>query len=430
MSYSHIGTSNESSDPRKPSMQYDSIDFVVSTQRLPIYRSGAQGVYHYGTDNNYPTKVAQIAARSSTLVSVINIQSKFIAGLGFDGATAKDVKNGTALVINRNGYTAYQLLQFCAQQKSNINIAIHVNYNQLGEAAEFTPINYEFVRQKTKTSNKDKYKRFIITNIWHLENAGNYGYNSVIQQFNSWVTDKESNKNFSALEVFDYDPSPAVVREQIEISGGIENYSGQIFYMNRTTDIYQKSLYDSVLDDAQIEAEAKLYSLSNLQNGFSPAGFLKLTTNANGSTEIEELKKKVSSTTGAINAGRVIVVPIQPNTDGNVPGNVFEPMQIKNMDNLFKEQKEEAKRNIQQIFNIPNALLGKDTEGNFATQKMQETFEFYNSVTKPLRQELEIELTNLFKNSVLADNITLPITIEPLKYMSTYKNTQTNDKSN
>jgi hypothetical protein len=91
---------------------------------------------------------------------------------------------------------------------------------------------------------------------------------------------------------------------------------------------------------------------------------------------------------------------------------------MQNIDKLYSDQKKDARENIKSLYTIPNALIGKDTEGNFATQKMQETFDFYNSVTEPLRQELEIELTTLFKNSVFASQITLPIEIEPLKYVS------------
>ena len=78
----------------------------------------------------------------------------------------------------------------------------------------------------------------------------------------------------------------------------------------------------------------------------------------------------------------------------------------------------DAKENLKSLYTIPNSLIGKDTEGNFATQKMQEAFDFYNSVTEPLRQELEIELTTLFANSIFANQITLPIEIIPLQYIS------------
>jgi hypothetical protein len=52
-----------------------------------------------------------------------------------------------------------------------------------------------------------------------------------------------------------------------------------------------------------------------------------------------------------------------------------------------------------------------------------------------LRQELEIELTRLFSNSVFASQLKLPIEIEPLQFISKTKtiesiNTQSNEDTN
>jgi len=358
-----------------------------------------------------------------------------LQGLGFPGATANDVKNGTAIVINSKGQTAYDLLKFCAEQKSNINIAIHVNYNAIGEAVEFTPVQYDFVRRKINMAN-EKFDRYIITNIWHLENDyTTAGFAAKIMQFNKWIEDKKTTINFLALECFDYNPDPLVVREQIELSGGIDNYSGQIFYMKRTEDIYQKALYDSVADKFQFLAECDLASLSNIQNGYSASGVLKYFGNLTGTKELEEMKRKVNNTKGSHNTGRIVTIPIPPNADNNVPTNLFEPTQMQNIDKLYTDQVDRAEIGIQSLFSTPNALIGKDTTGNFATQKMQETFDFYNSITEPLRQELEIELTTLFTNSVFASQLQLPIEIEPLQFVSKTKiietsNNQTNDNTN
>jgi hypothetical protein len=409
-------TSSEN-DAREPQIQVNSLDFLVSVDRMPTFHSGAQDIYLYGFDNNYPRKIVQSSDRSSALVTAKNKQAQFVQGLGFPGATANDVKNDTAIVINEKGQTAYDLLKFCAEQKSNINIAIHVNYNALGEAVEFNLIQYDFVRRKIKKK-KDKFVKYIITNIWHLENDyTQYGYAAKIMSFNKWVEDKETEIDFLALEVFDYNPDPIVVREQIELSGGIEDYPGQIFYMKRTEDIYQKAVYDSVADDFQFLSECKLASLSNIQNGYSAGGIFKHFGNLTGTKELEELKGKLKNTTGAKNTGRIVAVEILQNADGNIPTNLFEPTQMQNIDKLYEQQKKDAKESIKQLYSQPSALIGEDTTGNFATQKMQETFNFYNSVTEPLRQELEIELTTLFKNSVFANQIQLPVEIEPLKYM-------------
>jgi len=422
-------------DARQPQLQVNSLDYLVSVDRLAIYQSTAQGIYLYGADNNYPRKIMQAADRSSKLVTVRNKQAQFLQGLGFQGATAMDVKNGTAIKINEKGQTAYDLLKFCAEQKANINIAIHVNYNVLGEAVEFTPVQYDFVRRKKNLLN-DKFDRYIITNIWHLENDyTGYGFAAKIMNFNRWVFDKKVQLDFTLLECFDYNPDPIIVREQIELSGGIENYPGQLFYMKRTEDIYQKAIYDSVADKFQFLAESDLASLSNIQNGYAGSGIFKHFGSLSGTKELEDLKNKLNNIKGAHNYGRFIAMRIPDNPDMNMPTNIFEPTQMQNIDELYKNQIENARLGIQELYSTPNALIGLDTEGNFATQKMQETFEYYNSVTEPLRQELEIELTTLFSNSIFKNQIKLPIEIEPLQYISKIKiiettNNQNNDTTN
>ncbi|MFA6185497.1 MAG: hypothetical protein WC720_05135 [Candidatus Shapirobacteria bacterium] len=421
----------QNNDERKPQIQVNSLDYLVSVDRLPIFRSQAQGIYLYGIDNNYPRKIMQSADRCSSLVTVRNKQAQFIQGLGFPGATALDVKKGTAIVINTKGQTAYDLLRFCSIQKSNINIAIHVNYNALGEAVEFTPVQYDFVRRKVNLLNED-FDRHIITNIWHLENDyTGYGFAAKIQEFNKWMNKKKHKLSFIALECFDYNPDPLVVREQIELSGGIENYSGQLFYMKRTEDVYQKALYDSVADKYQFLSECDLASLSNIQNGYSASGILKYFGTLSGTREVADAIKKINQTKGANNTGRIITMPFTPGADNNIPTNIFEPTEMQNIDKLYTDQVNRAEIGIQSLFSCPNALIGKDTEGNFATQKMQETFEYYNSITEPLRQELEIELTRLFSNSVFASQLKLPIEIEPLQFISKIKTIEsTNTQSN
>ncbi len=408
-------------DARTPQVQVNSLDYLVSVDRLPIFRSFCKGIYLYGMDNNYPRKIIQSADRSSMLVTVRNKQSQFIAGQGFPGATSQDVKEGTAVVVNSKGQTAYNLLQFCAEQKSNINIAIHVNYNVLGEAVEFNFIQYDFVRRKMQRKG-DKYDRYIITNIWHLENDhSNYNNYSKIQNFNKWVESEKKNQDFPAVECFAYDPDPLIVREQIELSGGIENYSGQLFYMKRTEDVYQKATYDSVADKYQFLAESDLASLSNIQNGYSASGVFKYPGNMDDSKEIADLKAKLNNTKGAQNTGRILTVKMPANADNAIPSNLFESTELQNIDKLYETQSNRAEDGIQQLYTIPNSLIGKDTEGNFATQKMEEAFDFYNAVTESFRQELEIELTTLFRNSIFADQVTLPIEIEPLRFVSTTK---------
>lgn len=414
-----------SNDAREPYVPVNSINFTYCVDRMPTQRSNAQGIYLYGADNNYPYKVKQLGLRSNSLVTAQNTASRFLQGLGFPGATPEDVVNGTAVQINRNGATAFDLLRFCAREKVSINMAVHVNYNALGEAVEFTPIPYEFPRLKTRRK-EDIFDQFIISNIWHTEFVYSHlGWGGpVIMNFNEWVNNKKIGINFQALELFAYNPDPVVVREQITISGGIENYPGQLFYVKDTEEVYPLAIFDSVLDDAQIEAEAKLLSLSNLQNGFAAAGILHHSTNQDGINEKNDFVAKLRNTKGAVNFGRLIAMGYLPGTPPQTRA-AFEPIQQPNVDKLFTQQKEDSKKNIYEKYGQSEAINGRTSSGMFNAQTMQDSFDAYNAITAQSRQELEINLNTLFQNSII--DIPLPIKIEPLQYVSSNNNKTTEE---
>ncbi|RLD69255.1 MAG: hypothetical protein DRI95_00760, partial [Bacteroidetes bacterium] len=272
----------------------------------------------------------------------------------------------------------------------------------------------EFIRKKVKTD-KDEFEKYIITNIWHTENLYNENFGMFsTENFNKWISNKKESKSFTALEVYDYNPDSYTVREQIKECNGIENYPGQIFYAKNTMEIYQTAIYDSVLDDIQTEAEAKLFSISNLQNGFSASGIFKYPANLDSNEEFKEVKKRLNNVKGSANAGRFLTVPYLPGTPPTTA--LFENIQQTDIDKLFTNQRADAKNNIYELFAQPGIINGKADAGMFNQQSMQDAFKFYNSVTAPARQQLEIELTTLFSNSNFQNEIELPIKINPLQY--------------
>ena len=410
-------SNNQSDQTRAPSVTYNSLDFTVASSRVATFQSTAAGIYLYGTDNNYPYKIMNLAKRSGFMQGVLNAKSKFIAGRGFPGATVADAKSNKAVVINRQGQTLYDLLKFCAWNKANINIAIHVNFNTLGEAVEFTPVQYDFVRKKIKILAED-YDKYIITNVFHLEqNNHNFGA-SIVTNFNKWMDDKKFQPELEALEVYAYNPDPGVVRDQIAQAGGIEKYGGQLFYIKNTPDIYQEAIYDSVVDSFQFLSEESLMSLSNLQNGYSAGGFYKHLGDVDDNKEVADLKKTLANSRGPINAGRIHVVGIPKMMADKMPQHVFEPTVLPNFDRLSVNQHNNAEKAIQALFGVPLAILGLDTQGNFSTQDFQLAFDDYNAKTYDSREELSINLTTLISNSVFAKDVKLPIEIEPIEFIS------------
>lgn len=353
------------SDHRDPYYPVNSLDYTVYVERLNVNQSIAKGIYLYGTDNLYPQKVKAIAQRSNSLETALETLSQFTFGQGVEGV--EDFQ------VNENGLTFYELLKHSIIEKSSIGFAIHCKYNRFGQIAEFTPINFEFVRKKVKTET-DKYPTYILSNNWENSNFLN---------------------EFKSVEVYAFDPENA--KTQID-EVGFENYTGQLFYWHRSNDIYGLAKYDSVLDDAQLEAESKLYSLSNTQNGFSVSGIFKYPVNIDSVNKKSEYAEKMKKTKSPINAGRILTVPYSPQSPP--PSNLWESITLPNVDEMFVNQNENAKKNIYEKFQQPGIINGRSDSGMFNAQSMQDAFDFYNSKTEYDRKEVERAYNTLFEWSI------------------------------
>ena len=251
-------TDENSGDEKKQNMSINTLYNNVSVWRLPVNKSRLGYIYHYGYGNNYPNLMEQVAERSSKLTACMKKQAEFVKGLGFEGARPVDAIEGKSIIINSENETLYDLLDFCATEKSFINIAIHVNFNILGEAVEFNLVEYGLCRIKKRNKN-DKWDKFLISNEWNNENVlinGDHG--SIKTNYDEWRIKSKDQILDSSLECYAYNSDPLIVREQIEECGGIENYPGQLFYRKRGKKIYQKAIFDCVSEDGQIQYEAKL----------------------------------------------------------------------------------------------------------------------------------------------------------------------------
>lgn len=367
-------------DARQLYIPFNSQDFTAYVKRLPINQSIAKGIYLYGSDNLYPQKSKAIASRSNSLQTALGTLTRFTIGQG--------IESFQDLIVNNEGLKGPEFLTMLAEEKSQIGFAVHCSFNRFGEITEFTPINFEFVRKKIK-ENGEKWQMYQVSENW--------------ERYNMWQTGTIEN-------FFVFNPEEAI--KQIN-EVGFENYPGQIFYWHRSKDIYGLATYDSVQDDAQFESDAKLYSLSNVQNGFSLSGILKYYTNIDSVSKKDEFGNKLKNAKGPINAGRIMGVPFAPTT--TIPASMWENTTQPNVDQMFANQKEEAKRNIYEKYQQPGIINGRSDSGMFNAQSMQDAFDFYNSITESDRKELESALAKLFEFSIFnIDNFE----INPLNFLN------------
>jgi hypothetical protein len=330
----------------------NSIQRTLFVERLYVNIAyPADRIIPYDKDNLYPNKIKSIAQRSGTTTSAIGTLSAFITGEGFKGMDT---------VVNREYQTLWDILRHITDSKARFGgFALHMNYNAFGEIVEINPINFEFVRW-----HKDL-KRFVVNPDWHRRNMRKY--------------EEEYNPFF---------PENAV-NEINECPGGIDDYKGQLFYwIPNKSDWYTPCNWDSVLDDAQLEAEAKLYGLSSLQNDYSLSGIVAYPKNITDQSEIDEIKEDLKNDTGSANAGGIRVVGALPTENLN-NWKWFTPISRNNIDNLFKQQVETAKFNIYAAFRQPPILNGVATSGMFNQESFVDAFNYYNAQTETERKEVE-----------------------------------------
>ncbi len=328
----------------------------------------ADRIIPYDIDNLYPNKVKSIASRSGAVSSAIETLSAFISGEGFNGMDTK---------VNREGKTLWDILRHICYSKAMFKgFALHFNYNLLGQIIEINPINFEFVRW-----HKDLH-RFVVNPDW-----------------------KRRNRRKEEIEYYPFDPANVI--NEINECGGVANYKGQLFYwIPNMSDWYTTCNWDSVLDDAQFEAESKLYSLSSIQNDYSLAGIVSYPKHLADDSEIKNLKEDLKGDMGSANAGGIRVIGAMPSENMNSNWKWFTPISRNNIDNLHTNQIERAIFNIYAAFRQPPILNGVTKDGMFNQESFADAFNYYNTSTETERKEVEKELTKILSFSVW------PITVQ------------------
>jgi hypothetical protein len=339
----------------------NSIQRTLLVERLHVpVKYPADRIIPYDLDNLYPNKIKSIAQRSGSTMSAIGTLSAFISGEGFDNMDA---------IVNEDGQNLWDILRYIDDSISMFGgFALHLNYNLLGKISQIYPVNFEFVRWSRDL------KRFVVNPDWFRRNR--------------------------RAEEITYNPfNPDTALAEMNQDGGYEKYKGQLYYwIPNLSDWYCTTHWDSVLDDAQFEAECKLYSLSSVQNDYSLGGFLVYPKGLSDATEIAAIKDDLQNDKGSSNAGGTRVFGVNPSEMLN-SWKYFNPISRNNIDGLHTNQIERAKFNIYAAFRQPPILNGVVKDGMFNQESFADAFNYYNSATETQRKIVEKELSKILKYS-------------------------------
>ena len=113
----------------------------LNYKRLPQKIDVGKGIQPYDSDNIYPQRIKELSYRSPLAKQSIEVQAEFIAG---DGWTNEEAGN---TVANADGFTFNDILEFVAKDQSLFTgLALHFNFNGLGQVTEVNFVPFEFVR--------------------------------------------------------------------------------------------------------------------------------------------------------------------------------------------------------------------------------------------------------------------------------------------
>ena len=367
---------------------------LFTKRRIEVRENRVDGILNFDIDNAYPNRVIDIINNSVTGVACVKLFSKFIKGQGF-----KDQKFYKT-VVNRKGLTNDKFLRKLSDSWSKLGyVAIHINFNALFEAVEFTPIPSQFIRLST-TENKD-----------HPNQVVNY---------DNWDRRKNSRIKKEDFQYFNhFDINPEFILAQVEAAGGWQNYKGQVWIVSQEGAEYVLAPCDSVLEDMQTEGHAKIFKYRNITTNFLASHFLitdkKENTGIERTAELSDVpddaglaRRKESRETSAQQEAFInSIVDFQGADDSlkvcviekDSPDQTFElkKVDIQDIEDLYQFTESSVRDNIIRCFLQPPILVAVLVSGKLGSAKeMKEATDYYNSITQDDRIVFEEIFTKLF----------------------------------
>ena len=331
-------------------------------------------IQSWDAGNLYPQKLSDAIAESGTALSCLEVYSSFIRGAGFP----TEIADG---VINRDGQTLNDILALNAQDRAKFGgFAVHVNYNEFYEVAEFNYVPFEHTRLGIPNKETGEVTEIAINSDW----AG--------------LRIRPDKKNTTYLKLFN--PKKQVVAAQMEAAGGVEYYKGQILWISNAYGLsYPLPICDAIITDINSEGGVATVKNRNVKNNFFGAGIFiveaeqsdnpdnleNASRHAQDENEESNLVKQIKKMQTDRNSVNVAVLEI----DRGATPPKFEKFSGMNYDGAFQKTEDSVQKNIGRRFKQPPILRCEEVATGFATEAMQDAYNFYNSVTQDERGELE-----------------------------------------
>jgi hypothetical protein len=349
------------------SYQYD-----YDIKRLRTFVDRSEGIQWYTRNNVYPQIVEGVRDRSYTIKGCCEALGNFLAGEGFEDEAIGN------MIVNSKGDTMNDILRKLRIDAATFSGAFvnHLGVNMLGEFNNLQIWPLSHWRLGLPTEDGDVY---------------DVKYNS------NWEQDpyKEINNAKRIIEYPKFNPDKDVILAQIE-EWGLE-YPGMVYYVSQLEDQYNLATFDSVLDQGQTQEEIGLFRLKSIQNGLNAGAIFSYPGTFEDSTKEKQFKDGLNEFTGAKGANSIMV--IEDPSGLKKAADLVTPLTVTDHDKVHEFISRDDKNAIIEAFKMPKGILGVLPEtGMFNQQQLQEEYLYYNTITRPMRQEISRAFKKIFSN--------------------------------
>ena len=371
------------------------------------------GIQSYGDDNLYPQTVRNIIAASSTGSECADRFADFIEGNGFREVSFSEY------VVNRKGDTVDGIHALVCRDMADFNgIALHVNYNILGQIVELQHIPFENCRLVEEDDN---------------------GYVPKIAVHPDWSGRKtrKGKKIRVTKEYVDYidvfNPTKAVVMAQIEAAGGIEYYKGQVLWVSMAgKQTYPIGKADRVITEMSTDEGLSNVKYRNVRNNFLPSGMV--VTKKGSSVDFDENGNEIEAPEddgfsdslvrlqGDTNSSKLLEVTLD--NDEEIPQ--FIRLATQNYDKEFTVTDASVVERIYSAYGQEPWYCIRIGKVGFSGDILEDAFEYYNSIVSKQQRLIERTFDRIFRNWYEVANPTNDFSVQPLKYV---RNAATNNNA-
>lgn len=379
---------------------YKRIQLIVE-RALKLSANTGDKIITYGDGNLYPQEIANLIYASKTASAAVEKMTENIICEGFKNEEFRDITND-------NGYNMNDILEITANDLARFKGWAWIVQYGLREGG-YVPVGvYNVPFEYVRAEKSENYLRDPKIYKWRV--------------FNNW--DRQTVKATQVLQnstVYNtYDPKNAPI--EIEDCGGLENYNGQLLYVNLcTTRPYPISTFHSVRNEMDAENKNGRYVSRTLGRGFHMCSIV-----THGEFETDQEQQDFTDTLaemmGSENAGSVLTVRnnnIEQKDKFITVDQLGSPIDK----DLYKAYVEPLRKDIAiSAYNIPLPLIDSSllTFSNASGEVIRELQKVYRNSLSKVRQRISRELAQLFgvdisiteiKNKFETDE--LPITTSP-----------------